>query len=229
MANELTTLIAGFKTNELVALYNLPRTKPIKKFETRAKGEKAVANLISPIDSDGDAFSDYAVFVAKYGLTAAESGVKLPTALGGKENVAPRPPANASVSSDTKPAIAVITDQASDAAVAAVDVPATTSHLKLLQKKVANKKVAPVAEVVLPPEPAVVEAPVIAGSVAPAAAPKKQNTPPHLNLRCPIGSCGYYAKTTPGWLAKGRLVCPMNPAHGILKTAEERAEKRGKK
>lgn len=56
--------------------------------------------------------------------------------------------------------------------------------------------------------------------------PKKQNTPPHLNLRCP--SCGFYAKTTPEWLAKGRLQCPMNKAHGALLTAEERNEKRGR-
>lgn len=54
----------------------------------------------------------------------------------------------------------------------------------------------------------------------------KQATPPHFNLRCP--SCGYYAKTTMDFLNKGRLVCPVNPKHGVLKTAEERGEKRGR-
>lgn len=56
--------------------------------------------------------------------------------------------------------------------------------------------------------------------------PKKQNTPPHLNLRCP--SCGYYAKTTPACLKLARLICPVDPKHGKLLTADERNEKRGR-
>ncbi len=55
-----------------------------------------------------------------------------------------------------------------------------------------------------------------------------QKTPPHLNLRCPVLGCGYYAKTTPAWLKKGRLVCPMDKTHGKLETADERGEKRGR-
>lgn len=54
----------------------------------------------------------------------------------------------------------------------------------------------------------------------------KEPSSPHVNLRC--GSCDYYAKTTLVFLAKGRLVCPMNKAHGNLLTAEERGEKRGR-
>lgn len=59
-----------------------------------------------------------------------------------------------------------------------------------------------------------------------AAGPKKQKTIPQINLRCP--SCGFFAKTTTEWHAKGKLVCPMNKAHGVLQTAEERGEKRGR-
>ncbi len=54
---------------------------------------------------------------------------------------------------------------------------------------------------------------------------KKQTAPPHLNLRCPL--CGYYAKSIPSMLAKGRLKCPVHPAQN-LETAEERHEKRGR-
>jgi hypothetical protein len=56
----------------------------------------------------------------------------------------------------------------------------------------------------------------------------KSKTPPHLNLRCDHEGCGYYIKTTPFWLKKGRVICPMDKSHGILKTAEERGEKRGR-
>ncbi len=54
----------------------------------------------------------------------------------------------------------------------------------------------------------------------------QSKTPPHLNLRCP--SCGYYAKTIPTMLAKARLICPVDPKHGKLLTADERGEKRGR-
>lgn len=57
-------------------------------------------------------------------------------------------------------------------------------------------------------------------------APRKQNTPPHLNLRCP--TCQYYAKSTPAMLKIARLICPVDPKHGKLLTAEERGEKRGR-
>lgn len=56
------------------------------------------------------------------------------------------------------------------------------------------------------------------------AEPKKQNTPPHLNLRC--AKCGYYAKSTPAMLAIARLKCPVD--NSILQTKEERGETRGK-
>ena len=55
---------------------------------------------------------------------------------------------------------------------------------------------------------------------------KKQNTPPHLNVRC--ASCGYYAKTTPAMMKIARLKCPVDAKHGNLLTAEERGEKRGR-
>jgi hypothetical protein len=55
---------------------------------------------------------------------------------------------------------------------------------------------------------------------------KKQNTPPHLNVRC--AACGYYAKTTPAMMKIARLLCPVDHKHGMLLTAEERGEKRGR-
>ncbi len=55
-------------------------------------------------------------------------------------------------------------------------------------------------------------------------APKVKEVHTHLNLRCTV--CGYYAKTTTTWLAKGRLACPIT-GHGNLLTPEEREEKRG--
>lgn len=76
------------------------------------------------------------------------------------------------------------------------------------------------------PAPAKKDAPAPAKKDAPASTSKKQNTPPHLNLRCPV--CKYYAKTTPACLKLARLRCPVDVAHGILKTAEERGEKRGR-
>lgn len=59
-----------------------------------------------------------------------------------------------------------------------------------------------------------------------AAPAKKQNTPPHLNVRC--ACCGYYAKTTPAMMQIARLKCPVDPKHGNLLTAEERGENRGR-
>lgn len=56
---------------------------------------------------------------------------------------------------------------------------------------------------------------------------KKQSIPPFLNLRCPV--CDFFAKVSAPSHAKGRLVCPIDGGkHGILKTAEERGEKRGR-
>ncbi len=54
---------------------------------------------------------------------------------------------------------------------------------------------------------------------------KKQKVIPHLNLRCP--ACGYYAKTTPEWMSKGRLKCPVDGKD--LLTKIERGETRGRR
>lgn len=54
---------------------------------------------------------------------------------------------------------------------------------------------------------------------------KKQKIIPHLNLRCP--ACGYYAKTTPEWMSKGRLKCPVDGKD--LLTKIERGETRGRR
>jgi len=54
---------------------------------------------------------------------------------------------------------------------------------------------------------------------------KKQKVIPHLNLRCP--DCGYYAKTTPEWMSKGRLKCPVDGKD--LLTKIERGETRGRR
>jgi hypothetical protein len=93
--------------------------------------------------------------------------------------------------------VIVPTDAQSDKAVAAVN-----AETEAMKKKRGRKA-----------------APRVDGS-----APAKQNTPPHLNLRCPV--CAYYAKTTPAMLKLARLACPLG--HGKLLTAEERGEKRGR-
>ena len=54
--------------------------------------------------------------------------------------------------------------------------------------------------------------------------PRKQNTPPHLNLRCP--KCGYYVKSTPAMLEIARVKCPVDGQK--LLTKEERGEHRGR-
>lgn len=55
---------------------------------------------------------------------------------------------------------------------------------------------------------------------------KKQIVKPHINLRCP--KCNYYVKTTEDMLAIARPRCPVDITHGLLLTAVERGEKRGR-
>lgn len=73
---------------------------------------------------------------------------------------------------------------------------------------------------------AVAKAPKAAPPASGDPAPKKQVHAPMLNIRC--GTCGFFAKTTPAMLGKGRLKCPIHASHGNLLTAEERGEKRGR-
>jgi hypothetical protein len=71
--------------------------------------------------------------------------------------------------------------------------------------------------------PTIEEPPPPPPAVRPAAA---ADMSPHLNLRCP--HCGYYVKSTAAMLSRARLTCPVDLQHGLLLTAAERGEKRGR-
>lgn len=125
----------------------------------------------------------------------------------------------------SKPVIEVITDKADAKALAALEKEQAAKAKKALKAPVPSALAKNLKETGItapkaktPPAP---KAPRPEGE-----APAKQNTPPHLNLRCP--SCGYYAKSTPDMLAIARLACPVNSKHGILLTKEERGENRGR-
>lgn len=188
MIKTLETIIKASKTSMLVAFYNKFAEKPVTKFADRKTAEGRLLQLAVNKNMTAESF------VGAMGEFADQSEINALVALLPKKEekkvVEIAKPVVAKAIA-AKPAHEVITDNASDKAVAAINKPAKKES-----------------------------------SETPDGEPRKQNTPPHLNLRCPV--CGYYAKTTPACLAKARLTCPVDAKHGHLLTAEERNEKRGR-
>lgn len=193
----VNAFVKTLKTGHIVSLYNAANpAKPVTKFSDRTTAEKRLAAILAKGELDVSKYTDL------LGL----------------------------------PATAVITDKASDKAIKALEAEPKPKPKAEAEPPLRRQKLMADIKAVLAVKPVVVDStpqakapiskPAITKPTPVPAAPKAQNTPPHLNLRCPV--CAYYAKSTPAMLKLARLVCPVDRKHGILMTAEERGEKRGR-
>lgn len=204
MPNMIEQFTKSLKTSQLVDVHNGICIKPVKKFVDRATAEaRVIAAITENVDNKAGASREDILKLlqrSEVRLILQPEQVAIQTAKPAPvvelKKAVDKAIASGSPVLVNKPAIEVLTDKASDKALKAVESEGN-------KKPIAKKSAAPSED-----------------------GPRKQNTPPHLNVRC--AHCGYYAKTTPAMMKIARLKCPVDGKHGNLLTAEERNEKRGR-